>query len=375
MPCVIGTRIGTKVLQNGDYVLVDAAKGVVEILQKYQTFDDSISIKTKKPVTFNLDFRLPTTKAPKQSTPLIIGFGEEFCDNVKLTGGKGSSLAKSVKTQLPVPPGFCVSSEVFQQLLVDTGLVPVINGMISEICDHNSLSIIARKIQSLIEEITIPYYIQQDLMNHFLGLESNLVAVRSSALEEDSKDCSWAGQLESYLNTTQGDLVKNIKKCWASMFSERALIYRHYQGAKSDNFGVAVVVQKMIDSRLAGTAFSKHPVTQRLDEVFIESCIGLGETLVLGKVIPTTYTLNKETMSITSYSIEEQKVSLKRSTTGSGTQEHEVCPEEQPLSGDEAIAIARLVCLMESHHGFPLDIEWAYEGNKLYILQSRPITT
>ena len=150
---------------------------------------------------------------------------------------------------------------------------------------------------------------------------------------------SWAGQLDSFLNTTHDDLLLNVRRCWASLFSDRAITYRVHCG--SGNMSVAVVVQGMLDSRISGTAFSVHPVTGQSDSILIESCIGLGETLVLGKEMPTTFLVKKDSLVISHKEIGQQKNGLRRAGSGKGNELFIVDSTMQSLSDSEAQEIAR----------------------------------
>lgn len=211
----------------------------------------------------------------------------------------------------------------------------------------------------------------------FSRLGSRFVAVRSSATHEDSGFASWAGQLESFLNTAEHDLLINIKRCWASLFSDRAILYRVHCGRSAGDIAAAVVVQSMVNSRISGTAFSAHPVTGDAESVLIESCIGLGETLVLGKETPSSFLVEKSTLAIRSKEIVEQKTALRRRSLGDGNEWYALSGMEacKALTDAEAIEVATLVVSIESEFGFHVDVEWAYESDMLYLLQSRPITT
>ena len=202
------------------------------------------------------------------------------------------------------------------------------------------------------------------------------VAVRSSAILEDSINASWAGQLDSFLNTVSDDLLLNVRRCWASIFSDRAISYRAHTGLGSGAFATAVVVQRMLESRISGTAFSVHPVTRNDRSVFIESCVGLGETLVLGRSTPTSYLVDKDTLKV-SKSVGQQETGLRRAQHGGGNEVFTISQADDSannLADNEAREVALLVIDIEKKMGFPVDVEWAYERDKLYVLQSRPVT-
>ncbi len=184
-----------------------------------------------------------------------------------------------------------------------------------------------------------------DMFDRFDALGSERVAVRSSALNEDGKEAAWAGQLETYLNIERAGLIEAVKKCRASSSSERAKAYAEERGATSG--GVAVIVQKMLQPRASGVAFSKHPVTGEQKAV-VEAVRGLGEQLVGGLVTPDTY-------------IE-------------GGEQH-LSGERAILNDDNLSEVVTLTKKVESFLGYPVDIEWVFEGDELYLLQARPITT
>jgi phosphoenolpyruvate synthase/pyruvate phosphate dikinase len=193
-----------------------------------------------------------------------------------------------------------------------------------------------------------------EILKQFEKLDAALVAVRSSATAEDSSAAAWAGQLNTFLNTPKKDLLKNIQKCWASLFTPRAIFYRIEQGLKNKKISVAVVIQKMTQAKAAGVAFSVHPVTQDYNQIIIEAGFGLGEKVVSGAITPDNYIVNKK-----GYKIEEINVNEPR----------------QVLSKKKIIQLAKLVVKIEKHYKFPCDIEWIEKGGKLFITQSRPITT
>jgi pyruvate,water dikinase len=235
----------------------------------------------------------------------------------------------------------------------------------------------SRAIQQLIINAEVPSGIVREIAAAFAGLSATYVAVRSSATLEDSITASWAGQLESFLNTTDQDLLLNVQRCWASIFSDRALSYRMHYGLTSGALSTAVIIQTMVESRISGTAFSVHPVSGKDCSVLIESCVGLGETLVLGRETPATYVVEKETLKVSYKGSSQQSTGIRRAKHGGGNELFQVPLNDNSaniLSDDEARELASLVICIERKFGFPVDVEWAYEGDKLYLLQSRPIT-
>lgn len=240
-------------------------------------------------------------------------FSEISKEDVDLVGGKGASLGEMTKAGIPVPPGVVITTEGFQK------------------------------------------GIEQEALEAFDELKAEKVAVRSSAVAEDSLSASWAGQLETYLNTTRENLVNKIKKCWDSINSERAKDYASQQDLSEDQMKVAVVVQKMVDAKSAGVMFTVNPISADKNEVMIESALGLGEKLVQGEIIPDNFISDKQTLEIKSRDLQQEK---------------------QTISDEDIKKLVELGKKIEEHYGKPQDIEWAIDDQgKIWILQARPITT
>ncbi|MGB5019050.1 MAG: PEP/pyruvate-binding domain-containing protein, partial [Candidatus Moraniibacteriota bacterium] len=235
----------------------------------------------------------------------------------------------------------------------------------------------------------MPEDIAREILDNFKKLDARFVAVRSSATAEDSASAAWAGQLDSFLNTTEESLLKNVQRCWASLFTPRAIFYRFEQGLHESKISVAVVVQKMIQSEVSGIAFSVHPVTEDYNQLIIEAGFGLGEAIVSGQITPDSYVVEKSPRRIIDKNIAEQERGIYRKAVGAparitsvsdvGGNEWQPIPTEkrnlQKLSNDQILELSAIIIGIEKHYGFPCDIEWAFEGGKFYIVQSRPITT
>ena len=195
---------------------------------------------------------------------------------------------------------------------------------------------------------------EEEILKAFDLLNVEKVSVRSSAVAEDSSSASGAGQLETYLNVSRENLIENIKKCWDSIKSERATSYAEEKDLSEDQLRVAVVVQKMVDAKAAGVVFTANPVTNNTNEVMVESVLGLGEKLVQGSVTPDNFIVNKENEGIKSKDLQG----------------------EQTIPDEIIKELVNLGKRIEKHWGIPQDIEWAIDSeNKIWILQSRPITT
>lgn len=287
---------------------------------------------------------------------LIRNFQNINKTDTAIAGGKGASLGEMIKAGILVPPGFVLLSSAFEKFLEETDLNIEIDSILHTV-NHKEMHTIenaSEKIKALILGAEMPKNIADEIQKYFKDLSAKYVAVRSSATAEDSANAAWAGQLESYLNTTEENLLQNVKKCWASLFTPRAIFYRFEKNLHKQKISVAVVVQKMIESEKSGIAFSVHPVTQDKNQLIIEAGFGLGEAIVSGQITPDSYVVEKEPRQIIDKNIQTQK---------------------QVLSDSEILELSGLILKIENHFSFPCDIEWAEEKDKFFITQSRPITT
>ncbi len=298
--------------------------------------------------------------------------------NVDIAGGKGASLGEMTQAKIPVPPGFVVLSTAFEKFLEETDLNVEIDAVIKTL-KHDNIDLVERasvKIRDLIDDADFPKDIALEIKRDFKKLGSKYVAVRSSATAEDSSVASWAGELESYLNTTEKTLLENVKKCWSSLFTPRAIFYRFEKKLQDSHVSVAVVVQKMIQSEVSGITFTVHPVTEDRRQMVIESGFGLGEAIVSGMITPDAYVVDKKDFSIKDINVAEQSKQIVRTPKGN---EFKAVPvskrNDQKLSGAQIVVLSKICVGIEKHYNFPCDIEWAMEKKKFYIVQSRPITT
>lgn len=263
-------------------------------------------------------------------------------NDVGEVGGKGASLGELTKAGIEVPPGFVVTAQTFRDF----------------------------------SETDIPTEVIDEILEAFDELGAERVAVRSSALAEDSSNASWAGQLESYLNVTRENLIDRIKDCWESIKAERALSYaKEHESAKED-LVVAVVVQKMVDSEAAGVMFTKNPINNDDNYMMVEAGFGLGELLVQGVITPDNYIIIKETGEVSSKELGSQEVMLVfKDNRNIEVSVPEELMGEYVLSDDMIGQLAEVGRKIEKHYNSAQDIEWAIEDGKIYIVQSRPITT
>ena len=287
-------------------------------------------------------------------------------------GGKGLSLVKMYKNKFNVPNGYIIISDVFDNFLKENNIKNKIQNIIDN-CDINNEENLERSSKEILEIIykcDISENVKKSIFEYYLKLNCRYVAVRSSATSEDGKDHAWAGQLETYLNIDKNNIIESVKKCYSSVFSPRAIFYRIKNNDKSD-IKVAVVVQEMIQSEVSGIAFSINSTTSKKDEIVIEAGLGLGETVVSGKITPDTYIINKDENKIKSKQIKEQKLKMSREEGITKC----LKGSSQKLSDDMILKVSKQVKEIEEFYNFPVDIEWAVYKGKVYILQCRPITT
>jgi pyruvate, water dikinase len=309
---------------------------------------------------------------------LIRNFKKLDKNDVDLAGGKGASLGEMTQVGISVPLGFVLLSNAFDRFLEETNVNVEINSIIDELKyeDINSVKKASEKIRNIIDNVEMPKDIATAVKKEFKKLDAGYVAVRSSATAEDSADASWAGELESYLNTTDKDLLDNVKKCWSSLFTSRAIFYRFEKKLHTRKVSVAVVVQKMIQSKVSGITFTVHPVTEDKNQMIIEAGWGLGEAIVSGMVTPDAYVINKTDLSIIDINVADQGKQIIKTSQGNEFVEVDRDKrEEQKLNEAQIVELAKICVDIENHYAFPCDIEWAWEKDKFYIVQSRPITT
>jgi pyruvate, water dikinase len=298
--------------------------------------------------------------------------------DVAIAGGKGASLGEMTQAKIPVPPGFVVLAGAFDRFLEETDLDVEIEAILHTV-KHQDVSSVDRaseEIQKLILDADFPQDLKAAVMSEFAKLKAPYVAVRSSATAEDSSIASWAGELDTYLNTTKKDLFANVKRCWASLFTPRAIFYRFEKKLHKTPVSVAVVVQAMVQSEVSGICFTVHPVTKDYGQIVLEAGYGLGEAIVGGKITPDTYIIHKKSWLILDKNISDQSMMIIKDKKG--TAEKPVPKpkrDKQKLPDSKILKLAKLCQHIEQHYKKPQDIEWAVVKGKIYILQSRPITT
>lgn len=309
---------------------------------------------------------------------LIKTFKKITKSDTAIAGGKGASLGEMTQAGIPVPDGFVILSNAFDRFVEETDLNVEIDAVLGEVNTKkvHTVENASKKIQAMILSKEMPDDIKAEILKFYKKFDCHFIAVRSSATLEDSASAAWAGQLESYLNTTEETLLENVKKCWASLFTPRAIFYRFEQKLHKDKVSVAVVVQKMIQAEESGVAFSVHPVTQDKNQIIIEAGFGLGEAIVSGAITPDSYVVDKQGFKILNINVNEQTKALyKKANGGNKWKKLAGKGKEQVLSEKVIIELSKLIVKIENHYGFPCDIEWVREADNFFITQSRPITT
>ena len=289
---------------------------------------------------------------------------------------------------LPVPPGFFVTAQTYEEFIKKTGILNEMRTLLARLDVENTqdLQQRANMIQKLIVTTPVTQEIKDDILESYDALGADemfsehdvFVAVRSSATAEDLPEASFAGQQATYLNVKgKEQLVKAIRMCWASLFTARAIYYREKNNFDHMKVLICVVVQKMVNSEQAGIMFSVNPATNVLNEIVIEAVHGLGETAVSGEVNPDIYIVDKDDMLIKTRTLKKQRWGLFRAPDGKNVKMTipEAMDEKQVISDDVVMELARYAKMIEKHYGKPQDMEWAVEKNKVYIVQSRAVTT
>ncbi|MCC5635481.1 phosphoenolpyruvate synthase [Nostoc sp. CHAB 5844] len=302
-------------------------------------------------------------------------------DKTKITvvGGKGANLGELSKIEgIRVPDGFCISTEAFKRIIGETSSINELLDRLSHLLmeDRDKIGELSGEIRSFIEGIAIPEDMNEEIARHLSRLgEKNAYAVRSSATAEDLPTASFAGQQDTYLNIIVKEAIyHHISKCWASLFTERAVIYRLQNGFDHRKVHLSVVVQKMVFPQVAGILFTADPVTSNRKVLSIDASFGLGEAIVSGLV-------NADIYKVSNGKVIDKKISTKKlaiyALKDGGTKSQEIeqhRQNRQALTDEQIVQLERIGRKIEEHFGCPQDIEWCLVNDTFYIVQSRPIT-
>ena len=311
----------------------------------------------------------------------IVWFSQIDKEDVDIVGGKGANLGEIRRIGSPVPDGFVVTSKAYFEFLEKNKLGVRVEEILGKL-DYNNQELvdeISEHIKDVIKSSPLPEEIISEVRNEYKKLSNSkgYVAVRSSATVEDLSAKSFAGQLDTFLNLNNPDnILSSIKKCWASLYNPRALLYLKESGLGKSKIGVAVIIQEMVQSEVSGVMLTVDPMTNNKDRLVIESVWGLGNLIVEGVVTPDHYEVAKS-----SFTIINKKISTQTTQLILAKEQNKEIPVSaayqkiQKVSDEKIIELAKIGRKIENTYLFPQDIEWAIENNKLYILQSRPVTS
>ena len=324
-----------------------------------------------------------------RDTANVLWFDELHREDVNLVGGKSSSLGEMTSSMdVPVPYGFATTARAYQHFMAQTGLNDKVNALLEGIKDYENsdeLHATCEKIRNLIVGAKMPDDLANDIekayadLSEKVGQDNPFVAIRSSATAEDLPNASFAGQQESYLNIKgAADVVNRVQQCYSSLFTDRATYYRHKQHFPHEKVALSAAVQMMVFSKASGIMFSVNVANGDASKIVIDSIYGLGEYIVLGKVTPNHFVVDKQSMKIDEKNVVKQTIQLERNPD-EGTVEKAV-PEElqekQVLTDEQVIELAGYAKEIERHYGCYMDMEFALDKNtnRLWIVQARPET-
>ncbi len=310
----------------------------------------------------------------------VLGFQEIDLTQVAVVGGKGAHLGELSRIEgIRVPAGFCVTTDAFRLIMADAPSIDDRLDRLSRLSpdDREAINTLSAEIRRIIEGIVIPDDLATAITRSVARLgEDAAYAVRSSATAEDLPTTSFAGQQDTYLNVVgPAAILQHISRCWASLFTERAVSYRRRNGFDHRLVHMAVVVQRMVFPLAAGIVFTADPITSNRKVTYVEASFGLGEAVVSGRVNADVYEVREG--EIVAKTVATKQLAVRARPAG-GTLEEAIDPErrEQPaLTDAQVVRLAQLGRRIEAHFGYPQDIEWCLVDDAFQIVQSRPITT
>jgi len=318
-------------------------------------------------------------------SPFILPLSE-LNATLETVGGKGMSLAKLSRAGLPVPDGFHVTTDAYRHFVMDNGLQPRILEALKkrDVSNPAALELVAHKIGGFFDKGVIPAEVAQAISNAYANLSNQQsaiknqksVAVRSSATAEDLPEASFAGQQDTYLNIIgETAVLEAVKRCWASLWTARAIAYRAKQNIASEDVALAVIVQELVPADAAGVMFTANPLNGLRDQVVINAAWGLGEAVVSGTVTPDTITVDKHTSRMVHQQITEKQVMTVRMEMGTREQPVPDSKKNAPVLSERQVSeLTRYGMQIELLYEAPMDIEWALADGKFAIVQARPIT-
>jgi phosphohistidine swiveling domain-containing protein len=311
---------------------------------------------------------------------LIVPFAAIDRGALSVAGGKAANLGELVRAGFPVPSGFCVTTAAYDIVAADAGLESTLAALAAaDAEDTERLAGLAKEARSRLQGASVSDVLGRAIAEAYGGLGDGIpVAVRSSATAEDLPGASFAGQQDTYLNIVGSESVLDaVQRCWASLWTDRAVSYRATNGIDPRGVHLAVVVQRMVDASVAGVLFTANPVTGKRRQAVIDASPGLGEAVVSGSVNPDHFVVDTATGEIVERRLGDKRVAI-LAGPGGGTERVELAAAEHgaSLSDDQILTLAKLGSRIEEHYGTPQDTEWAIDGDgAVWLLQARPITT
>jgi pyruvate,water dikinase len=316
--------------------------------------------------------------------------GYHDADRVRV-GGKNASLGEMLAAGLPVPPGFAITTEAYETLRDHPEIREPVRTLLGsvDLTDSDGLAEVSAKVRAIIEPVSLPPELVEQVRAAYgelcrrCGVTDLPVAVRSSATSEDLPDASFAGEHDTFLWVRGADAVLDrMTRCWSSIFTARAISYRHEMGHDHDVLSMSVGVQKMVLPRAAGVAFTLNPTNGDRSVIAIDASWGLGEAVVGGEVNPDNFLVDKVLFEITRRTVSSKAIEY-RVTDSDSVERADVEPDRRDvpcLTDDEILAVARMARVSEKHYGHPRDVEWAIDqhlpaGENVVLLQSRPETS
>lgn len=296
-----------------------------------------------------------------------------------IVGGKALNLGELILAGLPVPPGFLVLTSAYECFVTTNNLQAEIERLVQSVSPDEpaTAETAAQAIAERFEQGALPAEIEAAVLAAYQQLAVPAVAVRSSATAEDLPGTSFAGLHDTYLSlTSAAEVLSALKRCWASLWSARALIYRERQHSAHHPLRMAVIVQEMVEASAAGILFTCHPITGARDEMILNASWGLGEAIVSGQVNPDTITLDRQNGQVKHLEVAEKQLMTMPTAGGVATQAVPFDLQSQPvLSLPQIARLFELGAIIEQHFSAPQDIEWAIADDQVFLLQARPVTT
>lgn len=310
---------------------------------------------------------------------LILPFTDIRANDLPLVGGKGANLGEMTHAGFPIPAGFCLTTTAFEQFLANCPEIPQLYDLLDTVNDLETARKVGQTVRQTLLEVPMPQEVMEAVKQEWQKLgDDEAYAVRSSATAEDLPDASFAGQQDTYLNIIGEDsLVDAIRRCWVSLFTDRAILYRIQNNFAHQDVQLSVVVQQMIMAEKSGILFTADPLTGHRHTVAIDASFGLGEALVSGIVSPDAYRVDKRNQEILERQIADKHIAI-YPIKGGGTRQENLGDTQRTatvLDDEQIISLSEMGTRVEAHYGIPQDIEWAIADGQIYLLQARPITS